>query len=197
MLTAKALATASEVTVLVDNAVAFENVRRLALSQGCTVEKTEGPDGLRLLLRRQASQPPQVPGPQPQAPASGPAQVDPACNCSPTLPLPLLIFVPSNCLGRGSDELGERLLAAFFHTLPDLPQRPATIVFMNSGVKLVAEGSRALEDLKLLESQGVELLACGTCLDYFGLMDKLAVGRVSNMYELADRLLGAGRLVEL
>jgi selenium metabolism protein YedF len=88
-------------------------------------------------------------------------------------------------------------LGAFFHTLLEVEPKPKTIIFMNSGVKLTVQGSRALDDLRALASLGVDILACGTCLGYFNLSEKLAVGRVSNMYDIATALLGAGRIVEL
>jgi selenium metabolism protein YedF len=110
---------------------------------------------------------------------------------------PLVVFVPSDCLGRGPAELGERLMGAFFHTLLEIAPRPEKIIFINTGVKLVTEGSRALDDLRELVKQGIGVLSCGTCLGYFELKEKVAVGRVSNMHEIATALLEAGRVVEL
>lgn len=108
-----------------------------------------------------------------------------------------MLFVPSDSLGRGPAELGERLMAAFFHTLLEVTPKPQTIIFMNAGVKLVVEGSAALEDLEALAGQGIELLACGTCLGYFELKERVAVGRVSNMFDISTALLEAGKVVEL
>jgi selenium metabolism protein YedF len=108
-----------------------------------------------------------------------------------------VVFVPSDCLGRGPAELGERLMGAFFHTLLEVEPKPKTLIFMNSGVKLTVEGSRALDDFRALAKQGVDIVACGTCLGYFEITEKLAVGRVSNMYDIATALLEAGRIVEL
>lgn len=110
---------------------------------------------------------------------------------------PLVLFVASDCLGRGPAELGERLMGAFFHTLLEVAPRPQKIVFSNTGVRLVAEGSRVLDDLRELAAQGVDILACGTCLGYFELKEKVAVGRISNMNEIATTLLEAGKVVEL
>lgn len=72
-----------------------------------------------------------------------------------------------------------------------------TILFFNSGVKLVVEGSPVLEDLRNLCGQGVEILACGTCLGYYELKEKIAVGEVSNMYNIAETMLRAGKVVGL
>ena len=74
---------------------------------------------------------------------------------------------------------------------------PDAIILLNAGVKLTVEGSPVLEDLVALEGKGVELLACGTCLGHFGLKDKIVVGQVSNMYSIAETLLGAGKVVAL
>jgi selenium metabolism protein YedF len=111
---------------------------------------------------------------------------------------PSVLVVPSEFMGRGEhEELGNILVRAFFHTLGEVEPLPQTIIFFNSGVKLTTEGSPVLEDLCALAGQGIEILACGTCLDYYGLKDKLAVGEISNMYTIAETMLGAGHLVKL
>lgn len=185
VLTSKAISTADQLTVIVDNAVAVENVSRFAKSKGFAVETVTRPDGIYLALRREGT--PAQPENQEQVFV---------CSSTPGAG-PLVIFVPSDCFGRGPAELGERLMGAFFHTLLELNPKPGTIIFINTGVKLVVEGSRALEDIRVLEKQGVEVLACGTCLGYFDLTDKLGVGKISNMFDIAGALLEAGKIVEL
>lgn len=108
-----------------------------------------------------------------------------------------VIFAASDSIGRGDDELGAVLARAFFNTLCDEEILPATILFMNAGVKLACEGSAVLDSLKKLESLGIEMLSCGTCLDYYGIKDKLIAGSVSNMYEIQGRLLKAKDAVTL
>lgn len=186
VLTLKALAGADEVVTIVDNQTAVENVTRLARSKGCSIAVDRKPDGIYLAIRKG------------DAPVTM-TEADAAMACPSAEPAagPLLLFVPSDALGRGPAELGERLMGAFFHTLLEVEPKPAAIVFMNAGVKLVAEGSRALEDLRALAAKGIDILACGTCLGYFGLTEKLSVGRVSNMFDIADALLRAGKIVEL
>jgi selenium metabolism protein YedF len=95
-------------------------------------------------------------------------------------------FVQSDVLGRGDDELGMLLMSKFLGTLTDSKDKPARLVFLNAGVKLVGKGSWALGHLKKLESQGVEILACGTCLDYFGLADKVEAGKETTMAASVD-----------
>jgi selenium metabolism protein YedF len=101
------------------------------------------------------------------------------------------ILIQSEFLGRGSDELGELLMSRFLTVLTDSKVKPASLLFLNSGVKLVVEGSWALTHLKKLEEQGVEILACGTCLDFFELTDKLKVGKPTNMVATVDSLLNS------
>ena len=110
----------------------------------------------------------------------------------------VVLFISSDILGRGENiELGNLLIHSFLNTLGALNPKPESIVLMNSGVKLATEGSLVVGELKQLESQGVEILACGTCLSRLNLMDKVAVGQVSNMYTLTDTLLRAKKVISL
>jgi TusA-related sulfurtransferase len=109
----------------------------------------------------------------------------------------IVLLLSSEFLGQGYESLGSLLMHSFLNTLGGLTERPESIIFMNSGVKLVAEGSAVLGELRQLEGQGVEIMACGTCLSRLKLTDKLAVGRVSNMYTLTDTMLKAGKLIAL
>jgi selenium metabolism protein YedF len=185
-MTLKAMAVSDQVTTIVDNRSAVENVTRLARSKGFAVQVVEKPDGIHLVLSREGA------GAEPVV-----SEQVVVCSTSGAAAGPLVLFVPSDCLGRGPAELGERLMSAYFHAQLETATKPKTIIFMNSGVRLAVEGSRALEDIRALERQGVEILACGTCLSYFELTEKLAVGRVSNMYDIATALLEAGRVVQL
>src|SRR3989304_404704 len=91
------------------------------------------------------------------------------------------ILIQSEALGRGNDELGKMLMANFLRLLAESPENPSAIVFWNTGVRQVCTGSPVLEHLKKLEGQGVEILACTTCLEYFDLLDVLAVGQKTTM----------------
>ena len=89
---------------------------------------------------------------------------------------------------EGNDELGKVLIKGdSFCGLPN-DTLPKAMLFYNGGATLTTEGSDSLEDLKSLEAQGVEILTCGTCLDYYGLKDKLAVGSVTNMYSIVETM---------
>ncbi|MDD5094339.1 MAG: sulfurtransferase-like selenium metabolism protein YedF [Dehalococcoidia bacterium] len=110
---------------------------------------------------------------------------------------PTVLLIGSDTFGRGSDELGQLLMRSFLHTLNETSTLPDRIICLNSGAKLVVEGSQVLDDLCALSEKGIEILACGTCLGYYEIKDKVAVGRISNMYDIASALLGAGKIIEL
>jgi selenium metabolism protein YedF len=110
---------------------------------------------------------------------------------------PVVLVVPSDSMGRGDVELGRILIQSFFHTLGEASPLPDVVVFLNTGVKLVAQDSTVLDDLRSLSDQGLQMLACGTCLGHFDLKDRVAVGEVSNMYTIAETLLQAGKVVNL
>lgn len=94
---------------------------------------------------------------------------------------PKVFLIQSEGLGRGDDKLGGLLLANFLRLLGESKDKPGTIIFWNGGVRLVCEGSSVLTHLKRLEEQGVEILACTTCLEYFDLVDKIKVGKPTTM----------------
>ncbi|OGO24958.1 MAG: hypothetical protein A2144_08840 [Chloroflexi bacterium RBG_16_50_9] len=84
-------------------------------------------------------------------------------------------------MGRGEAKLGQLLMANFLRLLGESPEKPDTVVFLNSGVRLVCDGSNVLDHVRRLEEQGVEMLACTTCLEYFDLTDKLKIGKPTTM----------------
>ena len=98
-------------------------------------------------------------------------------------------------MGSGNDELGKVLMKGFIYAVSQLDQLPKTILFYNGGATITTEGSASLEDLKNMEAQGVEIMTCGTCLDYYNLKDKLAVGTVTNMYSIVETMNGAAKIL--
>ena len=184
ILTRKAMRSDDELITVVDNDTAQHNVTRMAEKQGFQVRPETHDDGVYLHIARvDASAPADAPATEP-----GPQMVEGAT----------VLLVSSEAMGRGEHvELGNILMRAFFHTLGEAEPLPGTIIFLNSGVRLVAEGSPVLDDLTALATKGVEVLACGTCLDYYGLSDRLRVGLVSNMYTIAELLLNSGRQITL
>ena len=105
------------------------------------------------------------------------------------------VFLSSDQIGRGDEALGRLLMRGLLHTIAEQYSPLRTLILMNSGVRLAVEQEETVELLRKIESRGVEILACGTCLDYFHLLDKLRVGRVSNMYEITERILTRGEVV--
>lgn len=106
-----------------------------------------------------------------------------------------VVVISADHMGEGDDELGRTLLKGFIFALVTQEKRPRTILFYNGGARLTCEGSDSLEDLRALAEQGVELLTCGTCLNFYGLTDKLAVGGVTNMYEIVEKQMKATLVV--
>jgi selenium metabolism protein YedF len=102
----------------------------------------------------------------------------------------------SNEMGEGNSELGCVLMKSFIYALNSLEKLPSAILCYNSGVMLTTEGSDSIEDLKSLEARGVEILSCGTCLDFYGLKEKLAVGGVTNMYAIAEKLSDTSKVIK-
>jgi selenium metabolism protein YedF len=108
---------------------------------------------------------------------------------------PRVVQISAATMGTGDDELGGILLRSFVKTQAQLERMADAIIFYNAGVTLCCDGSLLLDDLRSLEQAGVEIIACGTCLNYFELADQLAVGRVTDMLEIASRLAEAGSIV--
>ncbi len=106
------------------------------------------------------------------------------------------VVLSSNRMGNGDDDLGKALMKAFIFALTSQDQIPENLICYNSGAFLTCEGSDSLEDLKLLEEQGTKIITCGTCLNHYGLTEKLAVGSVSNMYEIVETQIKGGKIIK-
>lgn len=107
------------------------------------------------------------------------------------------IFIAKDAIGSGSEELGQKLMKAFLYTLTQLENKPSCLLFMNGGVKLCTEGNDAISNIKTLLDGGTEILVCGTCLSYFGLTEKLQIGVISNMYDIAEHLVNDAEVVKI
>jgi selenium metabolism protein YedF len=171
------------VRVIVDNRAAVENVSRLAHSMGRAIGVEERSAAeFHLLI----------------AAAGGDApRVDPAefAAAPPTGGCGTVVLIGATELGDGDPELGRTLMRMFVFTLKEVEPPPSALVFVNRGVRLTTEGSRLLDDLVELAARGVEILSCGTCLDYYGLKERLAVGQVTNMFQIATLLSTADRVI--
>jgi selenium metabolism protein YedF len=175
----KALEKAARVTVICDNPAARDNVARFGESQGGKVTIDEKKGGIYITIEKGKQGKSRTKAQSSKIPAPGPS----------------VVVIPSDQMGRGEEELGHILIRAFFHTLAEVSDRPDKMIFFNTGVKLTVVDSEVLGDLQALEQNGVEILICGTCLDYFNLKGKVAVGQVSNMYTITETMLAASRLI--
>lgn len=159
------------VTTIVDNEVAKDNVSKLANSLGYAYDVDKVSDKeYHIHITK------------------GEVKDEESNVCIPDTFKDLTIAFASNTMGSGSEELGKILMKSFVYTLTEATPFPSTLVFYNSGVYLTCEGSEVLEDLKTLEGEGVEIISCGTCLDYYNIKDKLQVGEISNMYTIYEKL---------
>jgi selenium metabolism protein YedF len=184
VLAKQAIETNEQVKVIVDNDTALENVKRLGAKLACDVKVEKKNDGsFEINLTRKASA------------VSAKEEFVPSCSTTPATSGPFVIVFAENKMGRGNDELGYVLIRAFLHTVVEKKEKPDIMIFYNTGVKLTVQGSEVLDDLKQLEIEGVQLLVCGTCLNYFEIKDKLAAGMVSNMYDIVETMSSAGRLI--
>lgn len=107
-----------------------------------------------------------------------------------------IVVISADHMGEGEEQLGKTLLKGFIYALTELEQLPKHMIFYNKGATLTVEGSDSLEDLKHLEAQGVEIVTCGACLNYYGITDKLAVGSVTNMYAIAELMMNATKIIK-
>ena len=171
--------------VRVDNEIAVQNLTRMAAGNHLPAKAEKKGERLFVVTMEVA------------APAGDAPVEEPALSCVPDARVDLVVAVDSETMGRGSDELGKLLMKSFLFAVGQLPQLPKTMLFYNGGAKLTVEGSESLEDLRNMEAQGVEILTCGTCLNFYGLTDRLRVGTVSNMYDIVTRMQKEGKVISL
>lgn len=176
---------AEEVIVMLDNSASKENVRRFAESQGHRVSVSEAKGVFEVRIERGKGKGEAVSAEEEKKEKQALIGAD------------FVVFIDSDSLGRGSEELGKILIRSFLQTLEQFEAQPQKIILMNSGVKLACEGSEVLEDLQEFSLKGVEILSCGTCLDYFGMKNKMLAGKVSNMYEILNSLTQAGKVIKV
>ena len=106
-------------------------------------------------------------------------------------------LITSDRIGKGDDDLGAVLMRNFLYSLAREELTPVAIHFVNAGVRLACEGSSSLDDLRILEEKGVALRACGTCLEYLGLKESLAVGEIGAMPGLVSAMCGSDEVVTI
>lgn len=175
---------AGTLEVLVDNDIAVQNLKRMA-------------EGNKLAFHAEKrSEKEYVVTMEVSSPAGDAPKEEVVAACIPDSRGDFVVAVDTAVMGRGSDELGAALMKGFLFAVSQLERLPKTMLFYNGGARLTVEGSDSLEDLRSMEAQGVEILTCGTCLNHYGLTEKLAVGTVTNMYTIVETLAGAGKVIK-
>jgi selenium metabolism protein YedF len=161
--------------ILIDNETSMKNVTRFLEDHSMQIRMEKKGNVFHLLVSKTGAIPESAP-------------VDEYCEIEVPQRNNLVIAFQRNWLGDGAEELGKILIKAFVNTLPEVSAKAKTIVFLNSGIFLALKDSQVLDTLIKLEKSGVEILVCGTCLDYYQRKEELGVGRVSNMYDILERL---------
>jgi tRNA 2-thiouridine synthesizing protein A len=169
---------AEALVVVVDNDAARDNVSRFAQSRGCTVTVAAAGSCYHLTI-------------QPPAGADLGSCVIPAP--APATPTRVVVFA-SDRMGEGDPALGEILIRAFLQSLVQM-EAPQKLLFYNRGVFLTLNDSQVLPELRGLEEMGVGLLVCGTCLDFYKVRERLAVGQVSNMFTILETQMQAHHII--
>jgi selenium metabolism protein YedF len=171
--------------VIISNRESRDNVMRFLVHSGVEIDRVEEKSGEFYVLIKKSEGKIQAAAPE-------------VVSCDPqSTGIGTTIFINKDRIGHGSDELGSNLIKAFVTTIKDLAVQPRTICFMNSGVKLTVKGAETLPYLKELETRGIELLVCGTCLNYFNLKEQLGVGKISNMYDISETMLKSSKVITI
>ena len=169
---------ADELSVLVDNAPARDNVKRFASNLGHKVAVVDEGEGcFRINIKV-----------DPNAKALDKDHPDSDAYA---------VFITSDKLGDGNPELGGILMKAFLNTIGDSQPLPLEVIFMNNGVKLACEGSEVLDSLNALVEKGVKVYVCGTCLNYLDILEKKKIGEVVGMFDIVNMLIGAPKVIKL
>ena len=170
-----------DITITVDNEIAVENLKRLAADSGIEVKAEKNGNDFNVTF------------------AGGAAEVkkeEPAVNACTLNGCGYAVFFGKDHVGEGEYELGSNLAKMMLYTYSQSDDIPTTLIFMNSGVKLpTSDNDDIITSIKVLTEKGTEVIVCGTCLNYYGLTEKLKVGTVSNMYEIVEKMKKAAKVI--
>ena len=183
----KELGGSGVVETLVDNEIAVQNLTKMANQKGYKVSSKK-------LSDRQYQVTMEI-GENAADKQTAPTEAE-SETCISDARENTVVVIASATMGEGDPELGRLLMKGYIYALTQLDTLPKTLLFYNGGAALTCEGSASLEDLKSLEAQGVQILTCGTCLNHYGLTDRLKVGEVTNMYVIAETMAGAAKIVK-
>ncbi len=165
----------------VDNKVAVENLKKLAATTGFEVEVKEEGGLYTVALSKECKE--------------CNAMLEELEQQKPAPKADYVVFIGKDYIGEGDQELGTNLMRMFLYTLTESADLPSYLLFMNGGVKLTALDEQAVDHIKKLKEKGVEVLVCGTCLNFYKIAEELKVGQVSNMYEILDKMQQAGKVI--
>ena len=175
-------------TVLVDNEIAVQNLQRFAQYKGFVStgeQKAEKEYEVIIQVTQSAKET-----------AAEEPEVEDCVECqTDSIKKGMVVVLSANVMGSGDEKLGKALMKAFVFALTKQDHLPEAVLCYNTGAYLSIEDADTLEDLKILEAEGVRILTCGTCLDFYGIKDKLAVGSVTNMYEIVETMENAKSIV--
>lgn len=185
----EAMQEAGQLTILVDNEIAVQNLRKFATKKGypSSAQKTgekEFAVTMEVTPSEGAVQTEELP----------PQEDEVICQVN-SIKKGMVVVLSADVMGTGDEKLGKALMKSFVFALTKEDQLPETVLCYNMGAYLSCEDSESLEDLKNLEAEGVQILTCGTCLDFYGIKDKLAVGTVTNMYDIVETMEKARLLI--
>lgn len=180
----KELQGSGQIEVWVDNEIAVQNLMKMAQQKGYGVSSTKLEEGKFQVLLTVGD----AAAVEESAPQAEECHVDARSS--------KLVAITSETMGEGDPVLGKLLMKGFIFALTQQDVLPQTILFYNGGAHLTCAGSPALEDLRSLEAQGVEILTCGTCLNHYGLAEQLQVGGVTNMYVICEKMLQASSVIK-
>lgn len=163
-----------EVEVLVDNETAKQNLEKLAKELGYEFKSCEVEENFQVVIYKKQSS-----------------------DKKETKDENIVVVIDSDEMGKGDEELGKILVKGFIYSLTEMETLPKTVILYNKGVLLATVNENTVEDLKKLESMGVEVISCGTCANYYHVQDKLQVGSLTNMYTIVDRQFKATKLIRV
>ncbi|MDR2574962.1 MAG: sulfurtransferase-like selenium metabolism protein YedF [Treponema sp.] len=190
----KILLQGQDVTVLVDNNIAVQNLEKMAAGLGHDFsfeQKGEAEYAVVIIVKNSAAGPASCQAAAPTArPETAPSEFSP-CDSRQ------VFLITGDQIGISAEEAGKKLMQTFLYSLAQLPKAPEIILLINAGVKLAAQGSDVLDNLKALAEHGADIRSCGQCLNYYGLTEKLAVGKITNMMEIVEFLTSSRRVITI
>ncbi|MBE5902143.1 MAG: sulfurtransferase-like selenium metabolism protein YedF [Lachnospiraceae bacterium] len=182
----KSLNGAGEVETMVDNEIAVQNLTKMAKQKGYGVKSEKISNTEYKVIMTIGEE---------QAADAKNDTTEAECIVPNNGKKNRVVVISSSKMGDGDDQLGTNLMKAFIYALGQQDELPNTILFYNGGARVTCEGSLSLEDLKSMEAQGVEILTCGTCLNFYEIADKLAVGGITNMYDIVEKMESADLII--